>query len=36
MGTLDQILEEAGYERKGESWKAPEFIALDRITASVR
>jgi predicted RNase H-like HicB family nuclease len=36
MGTLDQILEEAGYERKGESWKAPEFVALDRITASVR
>ena len=35
-GTLDQILEEAGYERKGESWKAPEFIALDRVTASVR
>jgi predicted RNase H-like HicB family nuclease len=36
MGTLDQILEEAGYEREGDFWKAPEFIALDRVTASVR
>ena len=36
MGTLVQVLQEAGYERKGESWKAPEFVALDRVTASVR
>jgi predicted RNase H-like HicB family nuclease len=36
MGTLHEILEEAGYVRKGESWKAPEFVALDRVTASVR
>jgi predicted RNase H-like HicB family nuclease len=36
MGTLGNILEEAGYEWTGEFWKAPEFIALDRATASVR
>jgi len=29
MGTLDQILEEAGYERKGESWKSPERLKSD-------
>lgn len=25
IGTLEQILEEAGYERKGESWNAPKL-----------
>lgn len=25
MGTLDQILKEAGYERKGDAWRSPEF-----------
>lgn len=35
MQTLDEILEEAGYQRKGDSWEAPEFIALDRERASV-
>lgn len=35
MGTLDEILQEAGYEREGESWRAPEFVALDRLTLSL-
>jgi len=35
MGTLEQILEEAGYQKKGQNWEAPEFIALDRQRASV-
>jgi predicted RNase H-like HicB family nuclease len=36
MGSLDWVLEEAGYRRKDGSWEAPEFVALDRETASVR
>lgn len=35
MGTLETILEEAGYERQGDTWRAPEFISLDRLTLSV-
>ena len=31
-GTLTEILEEAGYERVGSEWKAPEFVGLDRVT----
>ncbi len=36
MNTLDEILEEAGYERMGDSWHAPEFVALGRETVTVR
>jgi predicted RNase H-like HicB family nuclease len=36
MGTLTEILEEAGYERDGETWRAPEFVSLDRLTMSVK
>jgi predicted RNase H-like HicB family nuclease len=36
MGTLTDILEEAGYERDGETWRAPEFVSLDRLTMSVK
>jgi len=36
MGTLAEILEEAGYQRDGETWRAPEFVSLDRFTLSVR
>jgi len=36
MGTLPEILEEAGYERDGETWRAPEFVSLDRLTLSVK
>ena len=35
MGTLDEILQEAGYRREGESWRAPEFVALDRLTLTL-
>jgi predicted RNase H-like HicB family nuclease len=36
MGTLADILAEAGYERDGETWRAPEFVSLDRLTLSVK
>ena len=36
MGTLDEILEEAGYRREGETWKPPEFVSLDQLTLSIR
>jgi predicted RNase H-like HicB family nuclease len=36
MNTLDEILEEAGYERLGDSWRAPEFVSLDRETVTVQ
>ena len=35
MGTLDEILQEAGYIQTRDGWKAPEFVALQRQTASV-
>ncbi|HLJ75779.1 MAG TPA: hypothetical protein VKT75_00120 [Acidobacteriaceae bacterium] len=36
MGTLEEILEESGYQRIGDAWNAPEFIALDREWATLR
>jgi predicted RNase H-like HicB family nuclease len=36
MGTLTEILEEAGYVREGDAWRAPEFVSLDRFTTSVK
>jgi len=36
MGTLPEILEEAGYVREGDAWRAPEFVSLDRFTTSVK
>ena len=35
MGTLGEILDEAGYTREGQGWRAPEFVSLDRMVASV-
>ncbi|MGB9457613.1 MAG: hypothetical protein WCB12_16305 [Bryobacteraceae bacterium] len=35
MGTLDEILEEAGYEPEGDGWRAPEFVSVDRLTMNV-
>ena len=35
MGTLREILEEAGYAQDGDSWRAPEFVSLDRVVASI-
>jgi predicted RNase H-like HicB family nuclease len=34
QGTLDEILEEAGYERIGSDWKAPE-VSVDRVTMTL-
>ncbi len=36
MGTLEEILEEAGYVREGDTWRAPEFVSLDRFTTSLK
>jgi predicted RNase H-like HicB family nuclease len=33
-GTLDEILEEAGFERVGSDWNAPE-VSVDRVTMTV-
>ena len=35
MGTLQDILEEAGYVLEGNSWRAPEFVSLDRAVANI-
>ncbi len=34
MGTLEEILHEAGFQHKEESWQPPEFVSLDRVTVS--
>jgi predicted RNase H-like HicB family nuclease len=36
LGTLEQILEEAGYQQEGEGWRAPEFVGVDRLTMSLK
>jgi predicted RNase H-like HicB family nuclease len=36
MGTLEEILEEAGYRKEGDDWRAPEFVSLDRLTMSLK
>jgi predicted RNase H-like HicB family nuclease len=36
LGTLDEILKEAGYEPEGEGWRAPEFVSVDRLTMSLK
>lgn len=35
MGTLQEVLEEAGYRFEGNKWLAPEFISLDRVTLAL-
>jgi predicted RNase H-like HicB family nuclease len=35
MGTLGDILSEAGYEPEGDGWRAPEFVSIDRLTMTV-
>jgi predicted RNase H-like HicB family nuclease len=32
MGTLQQILEEAGYSRRNDSIESPEFISVQRVS----
>jgi predicted RNase H-like HicB family nuclease len=36
MGTLVEILLEAGYQREGGRWRAPEFVSVDRLTMSIK
>ena len=36
QGTLDEILKEAGYEREGSRWRAPEFVSVDRLTMTLK
>ena len=36
MGTLDEILREAGYQKDGDDWRAPEFVSVDRLTMSIK
>ena len=35
-GTLNEIMEEAGYRSSGDGWLAPEFVSLDHLTVSLR
>ncbi len=35
MGTLDQILQEAGYHRRNRKLEAPKFISMQRVSVSV-
>jgi hypothetical protein len=35
LGTLEEILEEAGYRREGDRWVPPEFVSLDRLAMNV-
>jgi predicted RNase H-like HicB family nuclease len=35
LGTLEEILEEAGYRREGDRWIPPEFVSLDRLAMNV-
>jgi predicted RNase H-like HicB family nuclease len=34
-GTLDDVLEEAGYTRLGPGWKAPDWVCFERHSAPV-
>jgi len=36
LGTLDEILQEAGYEPEADGWRAPEFVSVDRVTMSIK
>jgi predicted RNase H-like HicB family nuclease len=35
LGTLDEILQKAGYAPEGDGWRAPEFVSIDRLTTSI-
>jgi predicted RNase H-like HicB family nuclease len=34
-GTLEEVLEEAGYEREREEWRSPSWVAVERRIATV-
>ena len=29
-GTLEEVMEECGYERRGDRWACPDFVALEK------
>lgn len=35
MGTLAEILEEAGYRRDGDAWRPPELVSTDRLSTGL-
>ena len=35
MGTLEQVLEDAGYTFRGDSWEGPDWVGVERHTLSV-
>ena len=35
QGTLEQILEEAGYQKKGASWVAPKLLNIETLSLSL-
>jgi len=35
MGTLDQILEEAGFVKKRKVWKAPDIISMEKTRVAI-
>jgi predicted RNase H-like HicB family nuclease len=35
LGTLEEVLEEAGYRHEGDRWVPPEFVSLDRLAMNV-
>jgi hypothetical protein len=35
MGTLNEILEDAGYRLEDEHWTSPEFVSVDRLTVTL-
>ena len=35
IGTLNEILEEAGFRFDGDHWTAPEFVSIDRLSVEL-
>lgn len=35
VGTLEEVLEECGYELRGDTWVSPAFVALERHALAV-
>ncbi|MBI5427082.1 MAG: hypothetical protein HZA02_02250 [Nitrospinae bacterium] len=35
MGTLDEVLEEAGYEHCGQNWRGPSWVSFERHSAAI-
>ena len=36
LGTLNEILQEGGYELEGEQWRDPEFVSVDRLAVTIK